>query len=148
MARTQSAHIDGLKAKGIDVIEDIPTVDPVSQGDFADIASQEKFMHEPVTILLLPTTDANAPPYALVNVNGDREIIPRGVKKIIKRKHLEVLARMKETRWTQSVPDGYVGQIGADSLQGHTALVYPFQVLKDDNPKGPAWLEHVLAEAS
>ena len=29
----------------------------------------------------------------------------------------------------------------------NTSLNYPFQVMRDDNPDGPAWLEKILAEA-
>ena len=148
MATKQSIQIEGLKARGVDVIDDTPTIDPVTQGDFKSVADDEAFMHENVTVMLFPTTDANAPPYALINVNGDRVVIPRSQKVAVKRKHLEVLARMKETRWAQAIPDGYVGQIGAESLRGHTALAYPFQVLEDKNPRGIGWLEHVLAEAA
>jgi hypothetical protein len=148
MAIKQSAQIEGLKAKGVDIVDDAPTIEPVTKGDFKKIADDEAFMHESVVVMLFPTTDANAPPYALINVNGDRTVIRRSEKTVIKRKHLEVLARMKETRWAQAIPDGYVGQIGAESLRGHTALAYPFQVLEDKNPRGMAWLEHVLAEAA
>ena len=146
MARAKSELVTGLKTK-IDLVEDTSTVDPVTQGDFAKVAADEAFMHELVGVYLMPTTDVNAPPYVNLNVNGDRAVVYRGKPCTIKRKHLEVLARMKETRWQQAVPEGYVGQIGAESLVGHTAHAYPFQVVKDLNPAGPGWLEHVLAEA-
>ena len=47
---------------------------------------------------------------------------------------------MKETRWLQSVPEGYMGQIDMGSLRGHTGFAYPFTVTEDKNPKGGAWL--------
>lgn len=142
----KSAHVEGLIKQGVEVVDDQPDVQLVSETDLGALASDEKFMHEEVTILIMPTTDPNASPYATVNVNGDMKVVPRNVPTKIKRKHLEVLARMKETRWVQNVPDGYIGQIDVGSLRGHTGMVYPFNVLEDKNPKGSTWLANVLAE--
>lgn len=33
-----------------------------------------------------------------------------------------------------------------DSLRAHTGLAYPFTVIRDENPKGGAWLANILAE--
>ena len=138
-----------LKESGIDIVDPQIDVDPVAQNaDLRKIVEDEAFMNEVVTIMLYPTTDPNAPPYALLNVNGERIVVPRSRKVAVKRKHLEVLARMKETRWVQNVPEGYVGQIGAESLVGHTALAYPFNVIEDKNSRGAPWLENILAEAA
>lgn len=150
MARNQSAAIEGLLNKGVDVISDELGVDPVTQGDrdIARIAAEEAFMAEPVKVMIMSTTDVNAPPYADINVNGDKAVIPRGRPTVIKRKHLEVLARMKETRWLQQVPEGWNGAVGMESLRGHTALAYPFTIVSDTNPRGAVWLENILLEAS
>jgi hypothetical protein len=75
-------------------------------------------------------------------------VIARNNPTRVKRKVLEVLARMKETRWLQSVPEGYTGQIDMGSLRGHTGFAYPFTVLEDKNPKGAAWLANIMAEPS
>ena len=101
-----------------------------------------------VTGLTLPTTDANASPYATLSVNGERVIVRRAVKTVVKRKHVEVLARMKETRYSQDLNPNSNGEITTDSVRGHSALAYPFTVLEDPSPKGGAWLEHILAEAN
>ena len=150
MAKQQSAAVEGLKSKGVDVsqLDDQLDVDPITTTDLAKLASDEAFMNERVVVRLFPTTNVNDPPYALLNVNGQREIIPREQNKAIKRMHLEVLARMKETRISQAVPDGYVGSIGMESLRGHTALVYPFQVIEDKNKRGAAWLAQIMSEAA
>lgn len=142
----KSAHIEGLIQQGVKIEDDQPEVQLVSEGDLALTASDEKFMHEEVTVVIMPTTDPNAAPYASLSVNGEMKIVPRNVPTKIKRKHLEVLARMKETRWLQSVPDGYTGQIDMGSLRGHTGFAYPFTVTEDKNPKGGAWLANVMAE--
>jgi hypothetical protein len=145
----KSAHIEGLIEQGVKVEDDQPDIQLVSQTDLASAASDEKFMHEDVTVVIMPTTDPNAPPYAVISVNGDRPVvIARNNPTRVKRKVLEVLARMKETRWLQSVPEGYTGQIDMGSLRGHTGFAYPFTVLEDKNPKGAAWLANIMAEPS
>lgn len=135
-----------LIARGLELDDDQPDIQVVAETDLASTASDEKFMNEVVTVMVHPTTDPNASPYALLNVNGERVVVMRNVPTQIKRKHLEVLARLKETRWVQSVPDGFIGQIDQGSLRGHTGLVYPFSVLEDKNPKGGAWAANIMAE--
>ena len=142
----KSAHIAGLEKQGVVVIDDQPDVETVAESDLGRIAAEEKFMHEIVTVMILPTTDINGSPYADLTVNGDKAVVHRNVPTKIRRKHLEVLARMKETRWLQNVPDGYIGQIDQGSLRGHTGLVYPFTAIEDKNPKGGAWLANIMAE--
>lgn len=142
----KSAHIEGLVAQGVKVEEDHTDIQLVSESDLGAIAADEAFMHEDVVVLIMPTTDPNAPPYATVNVNGDMKVIPRNIPTRVKRKHLEVLARMRETRWVQAVPEGYNGQIDMGSLRGHTGLCYPFTVIEDKNPKGGAWIANIMAE--
>ena len=134
--------IEGL-AKQID---DQPDVQLVAESDLAKTAADEEFMHEPVQIMIMATTDPNASPIAHIGVNGVNVRIARNVPTWIKRMHLEVLARMKETRVTQDLTPNREGEITMDSLRGNTGLAYPFTVLQDKNPKGGAWLANVLAE--
>lgn len=142
----KSIQIEGLVEKGVEVVDDQPDVQTVAETDLGQVAASEAFMHEDVTVTIMPTTDPNAPPYATLSVNGEMKIVPRNIPTRIKRKHLEVLARMKETRWVQQVPDGYNGQIDMSFLRGHTGFAYPFTVVEDKNPKGGAWLANVMAE--
>lgn len=135
-----------LIARGLELEDDNVDIQVVSQTDLGSVAADEKFMNEMVKVVIHPTTDPNASPYALLNVNGERVVVLRNTPTDIKRKHLEVLARLKETRWVQSVPDGFIGQIDQGSLRGHTGLVYPFSVLEDKNPKGGTWVANILAE--
>lgn len=147
MAQGKSAALEGLRAKvQTKIITDEPTIDSIATTDLGPIAREEAFMHEPVTIMIMATTDSNAAPYADVSVNGQKVVIRRNQKTVVLRKHLEVLARMRETRWVQG--QDLVGPVGMESLRGHTAHVYPFTVLKDDNPLGGEWLSHILAEAA
>jgi hypothetical protein len=141
-----STQIEGLKEKGVVLIDDQPDVQLVTETDLATVARDEAFMHEVLEIMIFPTTDPAAPPYAQLNVNGDRAVVPRAVPVRVRRKHVEVLARMKETRVTQDMNPNREGEITTDNLRANTGLVYPFSVLKDPNPRGGAWLANVLAE--
>lgn len=131
--------------EGIEVVDDQPTVEPVSTvTDFNEMAASEAFMNEPVTVQIHSTTDENQAPHIIVNCNGVNQPIIRGVPTIIKRKYVEILARMKETKYTQVTPNPAAPDVS--ELRARHGLAYPFEVLDDKNPKGRAWLSNVLAE--
>lgn len=133
------------KIQGIEISDDAPTIDLVSElKDFAALASSEVFMNEHVTIMVHSTTDENQPPQVIVNCNGMNQPIIRGYPTTIKRKYVEILARMKETKYNQvtrnpAAPD----QIEMVARHG---LSYPFDLVEDKNPRGRAWLNNVMAE--
>ena len=133
------------KIQGIEISDDAPTIDLVSESkDFAALASSEVFMNEQVTIMVHSTTDENQPPQVIVNCNGMNQPIIRGYPTTIKRKYVEILARMKETKYSQvtrnpAAPD----QIDMVARHG---LSYPFDLVEDKNPRGRAWLTNVMAE--
>jgi hypothetical protein len=133
------------KMTGIDINDDTPTIEPVAAvKDFRELAAEESFMNEVVTVLVHATTDENQSPHVIVNCNGMNQPIIRGVPTDVKRKYVEILARMKETRYSQHVhnpaaPD----QI---EMRARHGLSYPFDLVEDKNPRGRAWLNHILAE--
>lgn len=133
------------KIQGIEISDDAPTIDLVSElKDFAALASSEVFMNEHVTIMVHSTTDENQPPQVIVNCNGMNQPIIRGYPTTVKRKYVEILARMKETKYNQvtrnpAAPD----QIEMVARHG---LSYPFDLVEDKNPRGRAWLTNVMAE--
>lgn len=141
-----SQVVQGLIAKGATKIDDQIDVQNVAESDLDKLAADEAFMHERVKILIHSTTDANAPPYFRGGVGQDQETVLRDVPTWVYRKTLEVIARMKETRVSQDLTPNAQGEITAASLRGHTGLSYPFVLLEDKNPRGPAWLANVLAE--
>jgi hypothetical protein len=155
MSKTKQQLAEELARAGVFV--ETPTIDApepdfsietVGQdGDLAKLASDEKFMSEPIKIRLATTTDPNATPYAIVTVNDvrNRAVIPRGVPFDVKRCHVEVLARMRETRYTQPVRNMSDPESGNGLIPQH-AMVYPFEVLHDPNPRGRAWLERIMSE--
>ena len=130
---------------GIEILDDTPTVDPVSQVvDLRELAASEVFMNEMVEVMVHSSTDENQAPHVILNCNGTNQPILRGVPTRVRRKYVEILARMKETKYSQvtrnpAAPD----QI--DMIARH-GLAYPFEMLSDENPRGRAWLSNVLAE--
>lgn len=122
--------------------EQIETVS--ASADYGKLAAEEEFMNEILTVEIHTTTDENQPPQVIVNVNGTNMIFFRGVPTFAKRKYVEVLARMKETKYTERLAN----PMDPSSIEHvpRTVLVYPFSVLEDKNPKGRAWLSHVMAE--
>ncbi len=132
-------------AQGVEIVDDAPVIETVAESkDFRQLAADEAFMNEFVTVMIHSTTDENQAPHVIVNCNGINQPIIRGVPTKIRRKYVEILARMKETKYSQvtrnpSAPD----QI--DMIARH-GLAYPFDVQDDANPRGRAWLQNVLAE--
>ena len=130
---------------GIEILDDTPTIDPVSQvADLRELAASEVFMNEMVEVMVHSSTDENQAPHVILNCNGTNQPILRGVPTRVRRKYVEILARMKETKYSQvtrnpAAPD----QI--DMIARH-GLAYPFEMLSDENPRGRAWLSNVLAE--
>lgn len=130
---------------GVELSDGQEQIETVSSSvDYGKLASEEAFMNESVTIEIHTTTDENQPPQVVVNVNGVNTVFFRGVPTVTKRKFVEVLARMKETKYTERVTN----PMDPSSIEHipRTVMVYPFSVLEDRNPKGRAWLNHVMAE--
>lgn len=132
-------------AVGVEIIDDAPVVGTVAESkDFRELAASEAFMNELVTVMVHSTTDENQAPHVIVNCNGINQPIIRGVPTKIRRKYLEILARMKETKYTQRTPNPAAPDVS--EMVARHGLAYPFEVVEDANPKGRAWLNNVLAE--
>jgi hypothetical protein len=132
-------------AMGIEITDDAPVVETVAESqDFRELAANEAFMNEHVTVLVHSTTDENQAPHVIVNCNGTNQPIVRGVPTKVRRKYVEILARMKETKYTQVTPNPAAPDVS--HMQARHGLAYPFDLVEDANPKGRAWLNNVLAE--
>ncbi len=103
----------------------------------------EAFMNEPVMVTVLSGGKDNEAPYVQVAVNGVTQMFRRDVPIVVKRKYVERLARAKETGYDQTVDDRLGERMNL--LHTRNSLRYPFQVNRDDNPRGAAWLRGVLA---
>jgi hypothetical protein len=131
--------------QGMEIVDDAPVIETVAESrDFRSLAADESFMNEMVTVMVHSTTDENQSPQVVVNCNGTNSVIIRGYPTQVRRKYVEILARMKETKYSQrtlnpAAPD----QIDMVARHG---LSYPFDLVEDKNPRGRAWLQNVLAE--
>ena len=121
---------------------DIEVVDKPLPTDAIDM---EKFMNEPVTVMVYEARDETETDLVYTAVNGVAQYIRRGIPQTIKRKYVEVLARAKPTSFTQNLDDR-LGEAMNHLRQRH-GLKYPFTVQHDPNPNGAPWLRGVLAEA-
>lgn len=111
-----------------------------------DVGS-EAFFNELVEIIVHESTDPAAIPIPQVNVNDVNQFFIRGQKQKVKRMFVARLARMKQTRYTQQIANDPSSGHVIQRMIPHVGLRYPFSVIHDPNPKGPAWLQKILAEA-
>lgn len=121
---------------------DIEVVDrPVKESELELL----KFMEEELTIVVHDSTNLNDEPVPYVINGGQRQAFIRGQKQKVKRKYVEVLARMKVTGYTQ---EQFRDSQNIDSIRNiqHNALRYPFSII-EDTQKGKDWLDAILAEA-
>lgn len=132
----------GAARKALEPSHIEPVDKPVSKEKLADLA----FMEEELTIQVHDSTNPTDEPIPYVINGGRRQAFIRGREQKVKRKFVEILARMKKTTYTQ---EKYKDAQGIDGIRNvpHTALVYPFAVVHDPNPRGRDWLKGVLAEA-
>lgn len=112
--------------------------------EFAREIAEEAFMNEIVVVEISETTDENLPPSIILSVNGITQPVFRGVPTPMRRMFVEVLARCKETKYTQRTTNA--NSPDKIELVPRTGLAYPFQIVEDANPKGRAWLRAVLME--
>lgn len=112
---------------------------PVTLAD----AELEAFMNEPVMVTVMSGGKDNEAPFVPVSVNGVMQMFRRDVPIVVKRKYVERLARAKEAGYDQTVDDRLGEKM--NKLHQKHSLRYPFQVNRDDNPRGAAWLRSVLA---
>lgn len=115
--------------------------------DLSALAQEAAFMEELVEIEIHPSTSENDPSHVILNVNGVNQPVFRGHPTKVRRKFVEVLARMKQTSYSQR-PTDYINPERSNEMIPRTGLSYPFQVLSDPNRKGNAWLRQILAEAA
>lgn len=120
-------------------------IEPVQEMPPTEKMLTMAFMNEPVTIRVATTTDKQAEQVFDLNINGHREFFKRGEDKTVARNFVERLALMKQS----SIEQREV--VSADGIRQMlhvpvTALKYDFGVVRDANPRGREWLEHVLRQ--
>lgn len=111
-----------------------------------ELIKLDKFMNEPVTVVVNDSTNPLEYQSVDLNHNGDRETLLRGVPKKIKRKFLYVLCTAKpEVVYTDAIvlPDGSK----STSLRKTQTHKYSFSVEEDANPIGHKFVQSWRAEA-
>lgn len=131
--------------QGIEVLDDGAEIDTVAGNrDFKKIVEQEAFANEKLVVFFHPTSDEREVNSFVMNVGSINQPVIKGFDILMKRKYVEVAARMKQTKYRQQVAN----PMDPSTIQmvPTTTLVHPFEVREDKNPKGRAWLSAVLAE--
>lgn len=135
-----TGSLDGLRRPDQGLESEIV---PVSATGLDDYAAQLAFMEEPVDVMVHETTDPNEQMLVDVYCNGIPQRFIRGQVQTVKRKYVEILARAKQTSISTKTVTTDSDVI--NRIDKHTALRYPFSVVRDSNPRGAAWLKSVLA---
>jgi hypothetical protein len=130
---------------GVEVLDDGAEIDTVAGNkDFKQIVQDEAFANETLMVYFHPTSDEREVNSFVLNVGGINAPVIKGHIIPMKRKFVEVAARMKQTKYVQRDLDP--NDRSKTALVPTTTLVHPFDVRQDKNPKGAAWLAAVLAE--
>src|SRR5437588_5283103 len=105
-------------------------VEPVDKVVDKEYLENLKFMEEVLTIVVLDSTNPTDDPVPYVINGGRRQAFIRGKEQQVKRKYVEVLARMKYTTYTQ---EKYKDSQNIDSIRNipHTSWRVPFSVIYD-----------------
>lgn len=127
-------------------------VDPNAQYDIdvtAEMAKAERlaFAEEQMVINIAPSSDRFPEDPVMVSVNGRACYIPRGRKCVVRRKYVERLARAVVDTIRQDLSTESLNPTKVNTLTISPSLKYPFSVVSDPNPRGPQWLQKILAEA-
>lgn len=140
-------HIrSGANISNTELGKDHGGIEPVNEMDISKgVIELEAFMNEKLLINVSQTTEKGSLPVLVPSVNGVNQPIIRGRDVLVKRKFVEVLARTRNTNYTQ-----IVDQLNPEKFQmaPDTAIKDPFVVLNDPHPHGRKWLEKILREAA
>lgn len=116
-----------------------------------DYAERLAFMEEPVTIEIVPSGGDNPPTHYPVWVNGrggevllggqwvTMVYLPVGQPLTLKRKYVGVLAAAKADAVKTDVLDRHA-ENPRNIVHRTTSAACNFTILRDANPRGPAWL--------
>lgn len=107
-------------------------------------AEEMQFMNEEIEVMVHESSDKNAEFIVEVWNDGRAQRFLRGQPVVVKRKYVEVLGGSKITTYRQ---EHYKDANGNDAIRNvpTTSARYPFQVLRDANPRGADWLRKLMA---
>lgn len=124
-----------------EIVSEIEVVQPER---FTDAQAEAlAFNEEMVTVCVQTTDDKFAPQWVEVANDGRKQLFWRGVNTTCARKFVEVLARAKPVGYKNVE---YIDAEGNRSVKwpGRASLAFNFHVVRDDNPKGAAWLANLI----
>ena len=138
-------------------IRDVPTLDTddrsgdviVASADMLnkDYADELAFMEEYVEVYLNRGREKHAPKFEQVGVNGQIIWIEVETPTRIKRKFLEVLARSMPMDIRTQSGEAPGDELTFNKVERSLSANFSFQVIRDPNPRGPAWLAKVRRES-
>jgi len=131
-----------LDNPGLEAVTVHEVLNSMKKGDKA--FSSEEFANQLLTIRLAESGDEFEDKFVPVNVGETMVAIPRGMQVKVKRKYVEVLARAREIRYSQK--NSTPGELDKIEMHGRVFEKYPFTVIHDPHPKGPAWLKAIREE--
>lgn len=113
------------------------------KGGLDPYAQELIFNEEMVEVMVHESADENAENPVFIACNGVPQYFYRGVVQRVKRKYVAILASVKEHGIT--TPE-YTGADGARAMgiKRTSSLKYPFSIISDPNPRGPAWLRSLI----
>lgn len=128
------------------VVDQGQEIEPILANEgLSKIAAEEAFMNEFCVVEIQSSGDENSADRGVLSVNGRHQPWFRDTPIRMRRMFVEILARMKETKYTPSEPNMQDPE-STNIPRGRTAFALPFAVLEDDNPKGRGWLAAIKAE--
>lgn len=126
-------------------IEIVPAVTKSvkGKGGLDPYIEELRFNEELVDVMVHESTDENAENPVFTACNGVTQYFFRGQVQTVKRKFVAILACAKEHG--VSTPE-YAAADGsrAMSIRRTSSLKYPFSIISDKNPRGPAWLKSLI----
>lgn len=146
---TTNANFNVLEDEGdgeIEIVETLNNGKTSKAKELARLAREEAFMNELVLIEVYESPKEDDPTHFILNVNGTNQVVFRGRTMHIKRKYLEVLARMRETRFSQPQRDLSNPEAGND-FRPRSGDVYPY-TLVEDTREGLEWHKKVRSSAA
>lgn len=117
----------------------------VESPEFKAKMDYEKFMAERLTVMIHETNEEDADQHFSIGVNGRNYPFRRGETKQVPRYVVYGLCQCRPMRYKNHPYTDNEGNMAVryDMSRG---LRYPFSVVNDPNPRGPAWLARALAE--
>lgn len=113
--------------------------------EFDNTLEYEQFMAMPVGIRIGEATHERESPIVPIGCNGDQKWLPRGVRVVVKRWHLERLLRATQTDHSvEALSDPNLDE--GQRVKSKNLPAYSVEILRDPHPKGMEWASRMRRE--